>query len=228
MLPLGTKDSTQVANDALTLANTLKPFSPLERLAKSARHRRQPVRQVRQRARRPGCCAELARAAATATVAYADELAKKGEPKDVRAELVRAQEIANLFDLKDLRDAIAQKIRVQAEAQAQQAQIEQCLKDLKAALDSDNDSAVKTAKIKLATSYLQYDGNLVAAAKYLDKSEYTYAKAVLGAVAFLDRPALTTPQQLIDTAKGLAGLADTLQNRARVNVALVGIRMVDV
>lgn len=227
VLPLGTEESARTASEALALAVSIKPMADLQRLGLERDIAVTRFTRSGQDRLAPAAKADLAQGAVESIVAYADALTDAADLSAGRAELMRAQDMAQNFGLADLREAVAERLRQNNLAMTRQGDLDQAFRSLQSAEESKNAGMIKSANYRLAILHLQYDGEILAAAPFFAKSDHPSGKAVATAAAFLDDSTKVKPDELVGSAEGLAKLADTLKGTSQKNVAAVGVRMLD-
>lgn len=227
VLPLGAEESARAASEALALAASIKPMADLQRLGLEREIAVTRFTRSGQDRLAPDAKTALAQEAVESIVAYADALTDAADLPAGRAELMRAQDMAQNFGLADLREAVAERLQQNNLAMTRQGDLDQAVRSLQSAQESGNAGMIKSANYRLAILHLQYDGEILAAAPFFAKSGHPSGKAVGTAAAFLQDSAKVKPDELVGSAEGLAKLADALKGKSQKNVAAVGVRMLE-
>lgn len=224
--PVGTADGAQVARDALNLAHSLRPMAELDYW-----QRRRELALTRLAGMSTGPLTgeereRIVREAVEAILAVTDAMPDDADPRTLRAELLRAQQIAAQYRLADVALAIRERVDSMTAEVERYALLDQARQSLEAAQAQANPALIQAARLRLVTLHLQFNGDLAAAAGYAEASGHAHAAAILQAAAYLENPLAMEPAGLLETAEGLAALAAALGEEVGQPVATVGLEMV--
>ncbi|HAU37571.1 MAG TPA: hypothetical protein DCX07_07610 [Phycisphaerales bacterium] len=220
--PLGTPDAVAAAQKALEMIDGIEPLAPIRRAEVARDLAMGALTYARSQNKTPAEMTALTRDAARAQHACAEVLLAES-PDEIDAATSALEGAWRLIASARLEDMKPAHAALQKEVNRNRVRVMQfqgARSRLEAAEKSGKDSAIRTARGALAQLYLEYHGDLVHAATYLEGAEDARGKAILGGVAFLRDPTRLDVKGAPDTIEGLIRLAESLKTpQAQQNVA---------
>lgn len=224
---VGNAEATQLANEALSLADKLKPLAPMEkcRLAVQIAERRYTF------ARRSGDSVKartpLASALVKAELALIGALMRERNIRQADSVLTDVRAMARAHKLRK------QQVDIEAVTEALKAMKDRLVRirrfeaRLRRAKETNDLAAEKTACRSLGLIYLLEEGDIPKADSYLSGTENQYESSAAIAAAFLKNPRKIPPVAACNKAiEQLSMAAKSAKNKqARVRIATAGMNL---
>ena len=226
-VPIGTDQSSQLAEDALELADKLIPLNPIVKCKYSLQISQSQFAEAKKTKATPDKLTKLAAKMAKRQIALADAMIREKSFDKVRAILISAKNIARVYKLYDLQDDVEEVLLRFKRASAISAQIASAQARLDRAKKNFDEDGIKSAKLALGLIYLLSAGDIVQADKYLSGTGSPYEQAVSIAAAFLKDSSKVPPvSQCNDVIKALGEAAKIAKNeQARKSIATVACQI---
>ena len=225
--PVGTETGLGLSRKAIKAIDNISPLGPIDRtlierdLALAALQRgrldRLKLDQI----------ALLARKAAKASLQYVEAALpdEKHRPKAATA-LVDTRRIIQVYRLNDLADKCAALQKEHLRMRAYTARLKTATAQWQAAKKAGQVSSIRTAGIALAQVHLEYQGDILAAAKYLAGTDDPREPTIAAAAAFLQDPSSLDKKTSLHNIKTLLKLAHSLpEEHAKQRVATCALQM---
>ena len=226
-VPIGTDQSSQLAEEALELVDKLFPLNPITKREYSLQISQRQFAEAKKARATPDKLTKLAAKMAKRQIALADAMIREKRFDKVRAILISAKNIARVYKLYDLQDDVEEVLLRFKRASAISAQIASAQARLDRAKKNFDEDGIKSAKLALGLIYLLSAGDIVQADKYLSGTGSPYERAVSVAAAFLKDPNKVPPaSQCNDVVKALGEAAKNAKNeQARKSIATVACQI---
>ena len=226
--PVGTTAAVRLAEQALGLLDATEPLPPLAR----SQVRLDIALQALNRGRVDRLpAAQLQALARKASIAYIDYLrqAVRDAEEMPKAEpvLAAAGRMVQTYAFGDLAEELADIRKEFTRVRVRETKFRAAEAQLKRAEDLGEKSAIRAARRALGQVYLDYDGDLLAAAGYLEGTEHPHEQTVRAAAAFLRNPADLKKDAALGVITDLASLAGAMtEEPARRRVAECADQMI--
>jgi len=225
LTPLGTSRSVDLAGRAFDLAGQIAPASPVR---KAAFDRDVAVGRFARAKRDRKSADELRRRAQQAVEAHLAFVRAAMNDADSADEINRtlraARTLVRTYRLGEQDKALSEVEQRLRDAKSRAGALGKAQAKLKIAQQSGNPAAVKAARIALAQVYLELDGDVQAAAKYLAGAGDAKDRPIAAAAAFA-KDGKIDPATCLAAVEALTRLAKTLSGRARTTVAKIALGM---
>lgn len=223
-LPLSGEAGVEQARRAVEIVDGIRPLPPEEKVAI---YRDLAVHQLAGiKSRKPEDVLPIARAAAEAQLAYAKVLMNdSSKTREVDAALTAARGLIVAYKLNELKESLDSTAGEFAHVKARQTRLVAAEARLKAAKEEDEPNMIRAAGRGVAQVYLEFDGDLATAAKYLAGTEDPRDKQIVAAAAFLADPQKLDPATCLETADAMMKLAQPLGEAPRVKITDCAMRV---
>ncbi len=224
--PVGTQAGSDLAGDAITLAQELGFYTPVEQAGRQRDILMGRLATMQARRADPAAIEPVARGVIQATLTYCDALIAAEQLTEARRMLQYARNLAQRHDIEALDEAIAQSNTYHRWAMERETAFTQARSRLSRAEDSGSQSAITNAHIELAELFIAYDGNLDAAAGQLTGVDHplTEALATWQAVVAGDRVA---EEALLGAIVTLRQQTASLDGDARAKIGVSALALCD-
>jgi len=225
LTPLGTSASVDLAGRAFKLIGRISPPSPafkaaferdiaLGRLARARRDRKGAAELKR-----------LAQQAVEAHLAFVRAAMNDADLADrLNSSLRAARALIKTYKLSEQDKALAELERQFRETKNRAGRLAEAQARLRAARKSGSPAAVRAASIAAAQVYLELDGDVESAARYLAGTGDAKERPIAAAAAFVTEGRID-PASCVPAVEALRKLAKSLPGRGRTPVAKIALGM---
>jgi hypothetical protein len=222
---LGTDASHDLAGQAIRTIESIQPMRPVD---KAALRRDLTVSRLNYAiaVKRTSLMQSLAIQAVEAYAELIDAARLDASRIDeIEAAVKAARPLIFRFQLRRLTDACDTIEAVYKWYQARKVAFQGGEARMAAAVKSDDEKSVVLAHLGLADLCLEYDGDLVTAAKHLIRTDDSRKGPVVAAAAFLTDPDSPAGTPRLETVEGLLAIASSLKGDAQKRVADAGLQI---
>jgi len=226
-MPVGSETGLALARKAIEAIDNISPLGPIDRTLIERGLAIAALQRGRQDRLKPNQIALLARKAATASLQYV-EAALPDEQHRAKAITVLQDTRRTIvaYRLNDLAEKCAWLKKELLRMRAYTARLKKATALWRAAKKSGQAGSIRTAGIALAQVHLEYQGDIVAAAKYLAGTGDPREKTVTVAAAFLQDPSSLDKKTALQNIEALLKLAHSLpEEHAKQRVATCALQM---
>jgi hypothetical protein len=224
--PVGTKASSDLASEALILAQELGFYTPVEQTMRQREMAMGRLATLQANRADPAAIEPAARKVIQTTLAYCDALIAAEQLADARRMLQYVRNLAQRHDIEDLDDAIERSNTYHRWALDREAAFTQARSRLSRAIDGGTVAAIDAAHIELAELFISYDGNLAAAAEQLDGVEHPLAGA-LATWQAVDVGEPVADETLLEAVVALRQQVAKLDGDARARIGAEAVALCD-
>ncbi len=221
LMPVGSDDAMTFIQRALAVRDQLDPMEELERIDLQREMLRNRLTRAQKDREAVSKIREIAREVVQANLAYAERAARSEEhAAKANAVLYASRGLISVYRLTDMRNQLSAVTKRVRALNARRLRLKNAAAQLKAARESGNEDAVASARKALGRMYLQCDGDVATAGKYLKGADDPLAEAVAGVSTFLVHAKKPAGNKALEWAEQLHEYAESLRDDdAQKNVA---------
>ncbi len=225
LAPLGTQSSGDLAREAMTLADSILPYTPSAEAQRRLQIASGKLSRMRQNGARPPAVKPVASAAARAGMDYVEALLSEPDSAQLAREaLSDVRALVKRYRLTRLEDELAVAEEQLRWMIGRNKAIAGAKTMLAQAIARDNPRAVVAAGRQLAEAYIAYDGDLLTAGEYIDGTGHLLEQAVKTVVALQANESPEDPEQI---GQAILALRDRMADLDEPAFTRIGQRTVE-